>query len=110
MKRLALLVGMVVIAMAMAAPAYAVDTVRDGYGGNGADVLDVVDNSGGNGGEGEVAAGAPQQPQQVVASDTSGSSGSLPFTGLDVGLLALGGVALLGLGLGLRRFARPLSS
>ncbi len=47
-------------------------------------------------------------PAQVQAATTSGS-GSLPFTGLDVGLLALGGVALVGVGVGLRRFARPLS-
>ena len=34
------------------------------------------------------------------------SSGRLPFTGSDVALLGLGGVMLLGLGLGLRRFSR----
>lgn len=33
-------------------------------------------------------------------------TGSLPFTGLDVGLLALGGVAMLGVGVGLRRMSR----
>lgn len=41
-------------------------------------------------------AAAAQQPE---------SAGRLPFTGADLGLLTLGGVLLLGLGLGLRRFS-----
>lgn len=33
---------------------------------------------------------------------------TLPFTGLDVGLLAIGGAVLLGGGLAMRRVSRPL--
>lgn len=36
--------------------------------------------------------------------ETAGTS--LPFTGLDVGFLALGGIAMLGVGVGLRRLSR----
>jgi hypothetical protein len=39
---------------------------------------------------------------------TSTSSGTLPFTGLDVGLLAVGGGALLGAGLVVRRLSQRL--
>jgi hypothetical protein len=39
-----------------------------------------------------------------------GAGGSLPFTGLDLGLLIGGGVVLLAVGIGLRRFARGNAS
>jgi hypothetical protein len=96
MKRLALLMAVAAIALAVAAPAYAQTAVSDAYGGKGGGIVGTV-----NSGNGPSASG----PQQVQAS----SGSSLPFTGLDVGLLALGGVALVGVGVGLRRFARPLS-
>jgi hypothetical protein len=39
-----------------------------------------------------------------------GAGGSLPFTGLDLGLLIGGGVVLLAVGFGLRRLARGNAS
>ena len=96
MKRLALLMAVVAVALAVAAPAYAQSAVSDAYAGKGGGIVGTV-----NSGNGPSASG----PQQVQVSNGS----SLPFTGLDVGLLALGGVALVGVGVGLRRFARPLS-
>jgi len=36
--------------------------------------------------------------------------GQLPFTGLDLGLMALAGGALVTLGAGMRRFTRPLDT
>ena len=93
MKRLALLTVVVALALFTAAPAFAASAASDGYGGEGGGVL------GASGGGGN---GSP--PAQVV--DTGGS---LPFTGLDLGLLALGGCALVGVGVGLRRLSRPLS-
>jgi hypothetical protein len=102
MKRLALLMAMVALALAAAAPAYASSAVGDSYGGRGGGIVGTVDS--GDGG-GPPPAPAPQQTQVASTND----DGSLPFTGLDVGLLALGGVALVGVGVGLRRFARPLS-
>jgi len=97
MKRLALFMAVVAVALAAAVPAYAQNAVSDTYAGKGGGIVGTVE--GGNG----PTASTPQQVQ-----NTSGN-GSLPFTGLDIGLLALGGVALVGVGVGLRRFARPLS-
>jgi hypothetical protein len=99
MKRLALLMAVVALALVVAVPAYGQSAVGDTYGGRGGGIVGTVD--GGNGPSTPTPA-----PQQVVASN---DSGSLPFTGLDIGLLALGGAALVGVGMGLRRFARPLS-
>ncbi len=98
MKRLALLMAMVALALAAAAPAYAQSATGDTYGGRGGGIVGTVDSGDGP------SAPAPQQTQVASTND----DGSLPFTGLDVGLLALGGVALVGVGVGLRRFARPL--
>ncbi len=98
MKRLALLMAVVALALAAAVPAYGQSAVSDAYGGKGGDVVGTVGS--GNG----PSAPTPQQTQVA-----SSGQGSLPFTGLDIGLLALGGVALVGVGVGLRRFARPLS-
>jgi hypothetical protein len=93
MKRLALTLVVVALALVAAAvPAYG-SSAGDAYGGHGNGVLGA--SGGGNG----------SPPSQVQ----SASSGSLPFTGLDIGLLALGGCALVGVGVGLRRFARPLN-
>ena len=45
---------------------------------------------------------------QVKAAPKAKTSGKgLPFTGLELGLVLAAGVALLGLGFGLRRFAKP---
>lgn len=98
MKRLALLMAMVALALAAAAPAYAQSATSDAYAGRGGGIVGTVER-----GNGPTAS----TPQQVQVANSSG--GSLPFTGLDIGLLALGGVALVGVGIGLRRFARPLS-
>ncbi|MGN6188754.1 MAG: hypothetical protein ACTHOE_07635 [Conexibacter sp.] len=99
MKRLALLMAVVAVALALAAPAYAQNAVSDAYAGKGGGIVGTVE-----GGNGPTAS----TPQQVKAVNSS-NSGSLPFTGLDIGLLAVGGIALVGVGVGLRRFARPLS-
>jgi len=102
MKRLALLMAVVALALAAAVPAYGQSAVSDAYGGKGGGVVGTVGSGGGGGG---TSTPAPQQTQ-VAASN---AEGSLPFTGLDIGLLAIGGLALVGVGVGLRRFARPLS-
>jgi len=46
--------------------------------------------------------GDPKDPGDP-AGDTAGS---LPFTGLDLGLMAVGGVVLAGMGFGMRRLSR----
>lgn len=102
MKRLALLMVAVALALVVAAPAYAQSATSDAYAGKGGGIVGTVNSGGGSNGP------TASAPQQVQVASSSGN-GSLPFTGLDVGLLALGGVALVGVGVGLRRFARPLS-
>jgi hypothetical protein len=102
MKRLALFMAVVALALVAVAPAYGQSAATDAYGGKGGGVLGAVSSGGGGN------TPSAKAPAQVQAAQTT-SSGSLPFTGLDVGLLALGGVALVGVGVGLRRFARPLS-
>lgn len=108
MKRLALLLAVVAVACFAGAPAYGQSAVGDAYGGNGGGIVGAVGNGGNNGGGGggnaPVSAPAPAAQVQVAS-----ESGSLPFTGLDLGLLAIGGIVLVGVGVGLRRFARPLS-
>ena len=42
----------------------------------------------------------------VTPARPAASAGSLPFTGLDVGLMAAGGLLLLGFGLAMRRLSR----
>lgn len=98
MKRHALVLVVVALALLAVAPAaFGASAVTDGYGGEGGGVLGAVNSGGGN--------GTPPAQVQVVES----SDGSLPFTGLDIGLLALGGGVLVAVGFGLRRIARPLS-
>jgi len=105
MKRLALIMAVGAIALLAASPAYAQDAVGDTYGGGGNDALPTIQDGGDDGGTaGDTASSAPTQ-----VSVTSDTGSSLPFTGLDVGLLILGGIALVGIGVGLRRFARPLT-
>ena len=106
MKRLALLMAVVALALVVVAPAYGQSAVGDTYGGKGGGIVGTVDS--GDQGNGQPAGQPAAAPQQVQVASTS-DEGSLPFTGLDIGLLALGGVALVGVGVGLRRFARPLS-
>jgi hypothetical protein len=85
--------AMLVFALA-AAPAHA-SSSASGYNGKG-DVIDQTINS-----TSPTAANAPV----TAAQPSSGSS--LPFTGFDVTLLALGGVLLVGIGFTMRRLARP---
>lgn len=67
----------------------------DAYGGSGGDVLSGVDAGEGGSGSGS---------DQATAGATAG--GELPFTGAETLLLALGGLALLAMGLALRRAGR----
>jgi hypothetical protein len=102
MKRLALITMVFAIAMLTAVPAYAQKSVGDGYGGLGAGAVNGVSKGGGGGGSiAGVTAAVPNQ--------SSVATSSLPFTGLDIGLLAAGGIVLVGVGVGLRRFTRPLN-
>jgi hypothetical protein len=78
-----------VFAMLVLAPAaLAAGSAGSGYGGAGGNVQNDV------------------QQGALNASETESSGGSLPFTGLDLSLLVVGGMTLLVVGAGLRRAAR----
>jgi hypothetical protein len=84
--------------LAFAAPAAFAESGSEGYGGS--NVVAGLEQGGGTD------AGAPVQAAPVQAAADEG--GSLPFTGADLGVLAVAGGLLLGLGLGLRRLThRP---
>jgi hypothetical protein len=92
-KKLLAVVGATAL-LAFAAPAaFAEQSGKEGYGGS--NVVAGLEQGGGN----ETAA-----PVQAVADEGA----SLPFTGADLGVLAVAGGLLLGLGLGLRKLThRP---
>ena len=74
-----------VLVLALAAPAGAQNATQDGYSGAGPQA---IERTGGPG-------------------SGSGGSGSLPFTGLDLLLVAGLGAGLLGIGAGMRRLTQP---
>lgn len=71
-----------------------------GYSDLGSGVLGTLDGSGAGG------TGASGGSAGASAGGSRDGGGSLPFTGLDLALLALAGAALLGTGAGVRRMAR----
>ena len=65
--------------------------------------------AGGSAGQGYGGAGGNVQNEVGSAAGTAGAGGSLPFTGLDLALLVLGGMTLLVVGAGLRRAAKRVT-
>jgi hypothetical protein len=87
--------------LALATTAYGQSSV-DGYNDQGGQIQSTVDNGGGTGGDGLAGATSPTTTTTTTADD----GGSLPFTGLDVALLAAAGGVLAAAGLGMRRLTR----
>ena len=89
--------------LAFAAPAAFAESGTEGYGGS--NVVAGLEQGGGTD------TGTPVQPAPVQAAPVqvaADEGASLPFTGADLGVLAVAGGLLLGLGLGLRRLThRP---
>jgi len=84
----------------------------EGYRGNDDSVQGIVEsnnNGDGSGTEGAQGAGSnPSASQQSTGSGSGSKGGSLPFTGADLGVLALAGGMLVLMGFGLRRMThRP---
>jgi hypothetical protein len=82
MRKITSLIVCLVAMLAIAVPAHAQSVTQDAYQGQ---------------------AGAQQGGGGGTAGTTQASGGSLPFTGVQLGLMGLAGVALLGTGYGLRR-------
>jgi len=95
MKRIvALAIVVVIVSVAAQAALAGSSTVLGSYGSNGAKpVLKVK--------------GGQAHAQQGVKGAVS--SGKLPFTGIDLTVVSIAGIALLGLGFGLRRLGRERS-
>jgi hypothetical protein len=94
------LAGTISAAMLIGAPsASAVSSAQQGYSKPGGIVQTQLENSGGSGNPGAVV----QTPEQATPAK---SSGTLPFTGLDLVLVVGAGGLLLGLGLAMRRLTR----
>jgi hypothetical protein len=98
------LAGTISAVMFLGAPsAMAAPSAQSGYSKPGGIIQTEIDNGGGD-----------HNPAAVTENSTPGGvtethSGSLPFTGLDVVLVAAAGGVLLALGLGMRRLARSSS-
>ena len=83
------------LSLALAAPAAFAQSSQDGYIQEGPSIVDRTSSNGDNGDNGDTAA----QP-----------SAELPFTGLDLGLLGVAGASLLLMGAGMRRMTRAHDS
>ena len=88
--RLTSMLAILVLALALAAPAFAQPSSQDGY----------TDQAG------QVQAQVGEESSAPVAVTGSGGGGGLPFTGLDVALIAGAGVLLVGAGIGMQRLTR----
>ena len=97
---LALLAG-----LTAASPAAAQQSVQDGYGGQ-SQVLGEVGSTDSAPSSSAAPTAAQSQPGAPVTRAQEVKNGNLPFTGLDIALLGVGGGLLLGLGLVVRRVTR----
>ena len=93
-RNMVALVALVMLSLTLVAPAANAQSSRDGYVEQGPATLNQV----GGGGSGGGPTAAPAQK--------ASSGGELPFTGLDVGLIALAGVSLVVMGFAMRRLTR----
>jgi len=103
--------------LASVAPAFAADSTGGGYRDQGGQVQGQVqeggvgaaedDNTGtGTDGRGRDGQSGGDEGGNSPTTTSGRESGTLPFTGLQVGLILIAGVAFAGLGFGLRRVAR----
>jgi len=103
MRRTFTLAALVAVAAALAAPVAFGDvsngTSVKGYGGQ-ASVQDQID---------QPISEVKGVTEVKSAQATITKSGSLPFTGVDVALLAIGGIVLVGVGFAMRRGSRDVA-
>lgn len=98
MRRITAFLAVALLALAVASPAFGQSATEDAYGGTAG-----TQQFGGGGGDGTGGGGGGEPEAVLASSSTSSDSGSLPFTGLDLGLIAIAGAALVGTGLLVRR-------
>jgi len=86
------------------------DAVIQGYTGPSGETLGpTIKKNTGQGGQSGQSGQGSQGGQAGVSTPPVKSNGGLPFTGLDLALISIGGVLLLAFGASLRRFARKPS-
>ncbi len=115
MKKILAMSVICTLAMAVAAPAFAQEPTpqgptREGYDVSGQDpeslsaidALPAADASDGS----EPGTGDAAGTEEAAGTEQAVAGESLPFTGLDVGIVAMLGAALLGTGVAVRRAAR----
>ena len=97
----------IVAALAMAFPAVAVaqQSWQDAYKPQGQIEEDVGGDTGGVGGSPGAGGGVAGENANAASPGGNAGGGLLPFTGMDVALLAGAGTLLLGAGVGMRRVA-----
>lgn len=119
-SRLVAVTATLTLILSMMAPAALAQSGRDGYGAKGPSVLGQTEgnsNDNGNGGGGGGGGDNPTNAQGATAGDDTrsadgpgSSGGSLPFTGLDLGLVLAAGASLMLMGVGMRRLTRAPDS
>jgi hypothetical protein len=87
-----------------APPAFGVTSAESAYSKPGGIVETQITNHGGGGNN---PGAVVSTPENTPPPKSTTSSGTLPFTGLDLVLVVAAGGLLLGLGLAMRRLARP---
>lgn len=92
MRKITAFLAVALLSLALASPAFGESATQDAYGGT-AGSQEFTGGGGGSNGT-------------LAADTTTSDSGTLPFTGLDVGLIALVGIGLVGTGLVIRRTNR----
>ena len=98
------LAGTISAAMLFAAsPAFGVTSAQSGYSKPGGIVETQIQNGGGGGHNPGSVVSTPEHATEAKVQST----GTLPFTGLDLVLVVAAGGLLLGLGLAMRRLTRP---
>jgi hypothetical protein len=99
-----ILAGAIGAMMLLAAPpAFGVTSAQSAYSQPGGIVETQITNHGGGGNN---PGAVVSTPERTPPPQSTTSSGTLPFTGLDLVLVVAAGGLLLGLGLGMRRLTR----
>lgn len=100
-KTFAAVLATLILTLAVGAPAAFAQSSQDGYIQEGPSVVDQT--SGNDPDDGSDSGGDPNSTSSVAGDE-------LPFTGLDLGLVAVAGASLMVLGVGMRRLTRAPDS
>lgn len=103
-KKITVLAAAIMLSLAFATVAFGQSSTEEGYNPTGPEIVNKV----GDEGDQQAPAGAPAGATNPSNANNNGDE--LPFTGLDLALLAGAGGMLLALGVGMRRLTRSPES